>query len=70
MGFFTFISVILIRLFAHNQELKSIAVFLFVIGTTLTFLFPYSFEVLKIIPIMFFLKLILGYAVGVFSKDN
>lgn len=68
MGLFTFIALIIIRLLADNHDLNTIAVFLFIIGTTITLLLPSTFEFLKIIPVLFFLKLILGFAVGVFTK--
>jgi hypothetical protein len=66
MGALTFVSVIIIRLLAHNQELKVISVFLFVVNCTIILLIPCTFDYLKIIPILFFLKLIMGFAVGVF----
>jgi hypothetical protein len=70
MGALTFVSVIIIRLLAHNQELKVISVFLFVVNCTIILLIPCTFDYLKIIPILFFLKLIMGFAVGVFSDKK
>jgi hypothetical protein len=70
MGALTFVSVIIIRLLAHNHELKVISVFLFVVNCAIILLIPCTFDYLKIIPILFFLKLIMGFAVGVFSDKK
>jgi len=70
MGLFTYVAVIIVRLLAQNQDLKIIAVLLVIIGSTITLLIPCHFEILKIIPILFFLKLILGFALGVFRKKD
>jgi hypothetical protein len=69
MGFFTFVSVTIIKLMGHRNYSKISALILFIIGTAITLLIPCSLDYLKIIPVLFYIKLILGFAVGVFSKS-
>ena len=68
MGVFTIISIVIIRLIAHLNDLKIISIFLFIIGNAILLLIPCEIQILRIIPILFFLKIILGFAVGVFQK--
>ena len=68
MGLFTFVSVTIIKLLGHRNYSKISAVILFIIGTIIALFLPCSLGYLKIIPVLFFVKLILGYAVGVFSN--
>jgi hypothetical protein len=70
MGLFILFALIILKILAHYIDLMAIAVFLFVIGITIILQLSCTFEFLKIIPILFFLKLILGFAVGVFSKEK
>ena len=71
MGVFTLVSVTIIKLLGHRKYSKIIALILFIFGTTITLLIPCSLDYLKIIPVLFFVKLILGFAGGVFlTKYN
>lgn len=70
MWIFTFVTVTIIKLMGQRNYSKKIAIVLSIIGTVVTFLIPCSLDYLKIIPVLFFLKLIMGFAVGVFSKSS
>jgi hypothetical protein len=63
MGVYT-IACCFILHFIHSRELQRlIAVFLLTMGVTLVFIIPSDITILKLLPILFFLKLILGFSV-------
>jgi hypothetical protein len=69
MGVFTFASVTIIKFLGQRNYSKFSALILFIIGTAITLLMPCSLDYLKMILILFYIKLIMGFAVGVFSKS-
>jgi hypothetical protein len=63
MGVYTIASCFILN-FIHGRELQRlIAVFLVTMGATLVFVIPSDIPVLRLLPILFFLKLILGFSV-------
>jgi hypothetical protein len=66
MGVFTFTSITIIKFLGNRNYSKISAVLLFIIGTVLTLLIPCSLDYIKIIPVLFYIKLIVGFAGGVF----
>ena len=70
MGVFTFISVSIIKLLGHRNYSKISVLILFIIGTSITLYISCSLDYIKIIPVLFFIKLIVGFAGGVFFKNK
>jgi hypothetical protein len=70
MGGFTLISCFILNMIRNQENQRLVAVFLVAVGVTIVFAIPCGINFLRVLPILFFLKLILGFSVKHFSNSD
>jgi hypothetical protein len=68
MGVYTLSSCFILNMLHVGESQRLMAVFFTVIGVSIIFAIPCDINFLRLLPILFFLKLILGFSVKHFSK--
>jgi len=63
MGVYTLLSSFILNVLSPGETQRLLAVFFVTVGITIVFVLPSEFVFLKLLPILFFLKLILGFSV-------
>ena len=67
MGVYTLFSCFILNMIRVRETQRLIAVFLLTVGTIIIFAIPCNINFLRLLPILFFLKLILGFSVNHFT---
>jgi hypothetical protein len=67
MGVYAIVSCFILNVIRNRENQRLIAVFLVTIGITIVFAIPCNINFLRLLPILFFLKLILGFSVKHFT---
>lgn len=70
MGVYAIISCIILNMIRVRETQRLIAVFLVTVGVTIVFAIPCDINFLRLLPILFFLKLILGFSVNHFTTND
>ena len=70
MGVYTLLSCFILNLIRFRETQRLIAVFLIAFGVTIIFAIPCDINFLRLLPILFFLKLILGFSVKHFTNTD
>jgi hypothetical protein len=70
MGVYSLICCLVLNLLSRNETQRLFAIFLVIVGITIVFVLPTSIDFLRVLPVFFFLKLILGFSVNHITSDE